>query len=676
MNNEILNELRTIDEQIDELTTRVIELENEINNGVTITSDNDVLLDKLSIVYNFYKSRYIEIIEKTKATLILENSWCEAVERGISNNAMAVMPTISVDVNSIGSIELALEQAENVIIAPDGSINFSNISRDFIEFYRNLIVQKHEYTQRYYDDKLKEISKAYSKGVIQKINEYKVDGEEFKYNIGGAIFELNSKDDIMSLYDAINDYEISREFEQEVTPTIEEVKPIPLSQVSPEVKARFGLIENEKIEAKKEKYVELKSGAIAKIKEFKAKADKTIRLIGGKLVATKNNLVENLKSYYSHVNIANVDNIETDFSEPKALPAGEEVYVQPEEVAEDSKTTFSENTVEMPNVIESTINGEPVTINGIPEVIKVAPIAEPVVNENINEVSSEYVEDKANSSMSGKEALLSKYSDLIRERVLGKHAGEVENLHKEQIDFEIDNYLDNLIKVGEEKYGNNFVEDIINEPTAEPIKWLMDEVSQGENLKEISEDTINKVVAQIDNMDEYEFEDYLKVTLGKDDLGEFNKLVNDYMEKYPNSNEFTASKEVLKVMVNKIQLAKPSSVIGTQYIQVPNEQTNILEPIVIETQAINAMGDTKPLKPVYEENFTVTIDKMNEIQFAEYINALNLSMEELNQFNSLVRKYKEDYPGVTKTFAEKACIKTILDQRKLEQSRMAKSSTI
>jgi len=34
MNNEILNELRTIDEQIDELTTRVIELENEINNGV------------------------------------------------------------------------------------------------------------------------------------------------------------------------------------------------------------------------------------------------------------------------------------------------------------------------------------------------------------------------------------------------------------------------------------------------------------------------------------------------------------------------------------------------------------------------------------------------------------------------------------------------------------------
>jgi len=66
MNNEILNELRTIDEQIDELTTRVIELENEINNGVTITSDNDVLLDKLSIVYNFYKSRYIEIIEKTK----------------------------------------------------------------------------------------------------------------------------------------------------------------------------------------------------------------------------------------------------------------------------------------------------------------------------------------------------------------------------------------------------------------------------------------------------------------------------------------------------------------------------------------------------------------------------------------------------------------------------------
>jgi len=41
-----------------------------------------------------------------------------------------------------------------------------------------------------------------------------------------------------------------------------------------------------------------------------------------------------------------------------------------------------------------------------------------------------------------------------------------------------------------------------------------------------------------------------------------------------------------------------------------------------------------------------------------------------------VRKYKEDYPGVTKTFAEKACIKTILDQRKLEQSRMAKSSTI
>jgi len=50
MNNEILNELRTIDEQIDELTTRVIELENEIN---LLIDDNDLkILDRVLLSFD------------------------------------------------------------------------------------------------------------------------------------------------------------------------------------------------------------------------------------------------------------------------------------------------------------------------------------------------------------------------------------------------------------------------------------------------------------------------------------------------------------------------------------------------------------------------------------------------------------------------------------------------
>lgn len=83
-----------------------------------------------------------------------------------------------------------------------------------------------------------------------------------------------------------------------------------------------------------------------------------------------------------------------------------------------------------------------------------------------------------------KQLLLSKYSDLINQRVLdiearGKHFGSLKpDLQAEYTD----NYLTNLIRVGEEKYGDNFIEDIMNEPTEEPIKWLMDEVSKEEDM--------------------------------------------------------------------------------------------------------------------------------------------------------------------------------------------------
>ncbi|MCI9110416.1 MAG: hypothetical protein HFH47_01225, partial [Bacilli bacterium] len=595
-----------------------------------------------------------DIIGKIKEVLSLENQWCDVFNQIVANNDFAEnLPLVSFD--SLDSVLNALGLAEerfqvNVDGKFDASIDYSNISRDFINYYRQLIKQKEDLLIDGYQKKLNELSNVYSDDVIKKISKYKMEGEEFKYNVGGVKFELKDKQDIENILGIIEDYEL--ENEQEISQNIEVIEPIPLSQTSPEVQASFSKIiekdTNLTPSMEKEQEIELKNGAKAKVKQFKNNAKKVIKFVGNKLVAVKNNLLTNLKSYYADVNIAHENNLETNFSEPMALPVGEEYIELPKENVDIN--------IEMPKLDE--LKTEPIVIepnsihidNGIelPKVIEEDTITVLPTND--------------------KEKLLSKYSSLIKERALGKHAGESKTLSKEEIDFTVDNYLDNLIKVGEEKYGDNFVEDIMKEATSESIKWLMDEVSQGENLKEISENTIN----QIDSMDEYQLENYLnKLTLSNEELMEFNKRVNDYMQANPNSNEFSASKEALKSMTGDIELIKPSIVEKSQNIQVPSEGPKVVmpEPIIIEPIV-------QTNEPVDNEKTVDKIEKMNNIELTEYIQNSNLSMEELERFTSLVKQYKNDYPGVNDSMAKKACIKAIMDTRELEQQKMARTSII
>lgn len=609
------NELNSIDSQIEEIAQQINELEKEL----TVYK----LSDGLTGNNNRCKKAIIEIIEKTKKAQTLDNSWCDVFASVAMGNNVTDMPKIEVSYDSKESLDEAIRKAEDVL-----SLGFSAVSHEFVEFYRNLINRQYEFTINGYTEKLKELSNAYSDDVVGKIQKYKVDGEDYKYNIGGATYEVKNRQDIENILGLVQEYENEKDINQDINPTIEFVKPIPLSQTSFEVQASFGKKEKEEIK-EKENTINLKNGAKVTVKIFQNTAKKVAKLVGNKLVAVKNNLVNNLKAYYSDISLAN--NMERDLVESMGLPEAKDVTVELPEGNIEFDQTITDYGMKQPTVTEK-VSVEPV-----------------VVPKN------------------DKEALLSKYSDLITERALGKHVGDI-RLSQEEISFTVDNYLDNLIKVGEEKYGDNFVDDIMNEPTTEPIKWVMEEVSKGENLKQVSENTIN----QIDMMDEYELENYLgKLTLSSDDLSEFHKRVNDYMQVNPNSSEFIASKEALKSMVNDIDLVKPSLSVVPEYIQVSNGNIEVPEPIVVHVEE-----PTQPVKPVYQERTVDTIDKMNEVELGEYIQDLNLSIEELKEFKSAVKKYKQDYPGTSDYMAQKACVKSIALQREIEGYKVARTSTI
>ena len=145
-------------------------------------------------------------------------------------------------------------------------------------------------------------------------------------------------------------------------------------------------------------------------------------------------------------------------------------------------------------------------------------------------------------------------------------------------------------------------------------------------------------------------------------------------------DEFTASKEVLKSMVNDVDLVKPSLVTGNENAIESNKivEPISIEPNILEPEVISLESDkiTEPMQPIYQEKPVNIIEKMDEYELNEYINDLDLSMDELTRFKSLVKQYKQDYPGVDDYMAKKACIKTIVDQREIEEYRVARTSTI
>ncbi len=612
-------ELSLIEKQSVELMGQIELLEGKLK-VYTIT-------DGLTKNYNSYKNIINEIIDKIKAVIVLDNRWCEIYKGFVKGNNTEIP---QVNFNNREEVVNALIAAEKIL-----DINELSVSADFIEFYGNLLNKQHEFWINGYSEKLEKLSAVYYTSVVGKINKYKVDNEENKYIINGVMYELNSKHDIDDMLGIIEEYEKGKT--QDIDSTVEFVKPIPLSQTSPEIQAMFNKKEKTEFEEEQEEVVsnhefsfgdelsertmELKNGAKVKIKQLKNKAENVFKLIGQKLVATKSSFVENLRAYYADINIAKMNEEEMDdFKESFDLLSDDDQF------------------------------------------------------ENL--VATEKVESLSQTSTpTDKELLLSKYSDLINERIFGKHAIGLDGMPKDKIDFIIDNYLDNLIRVGEEKYGDNFVEDIMNEATSEPIKWLMDEVSFGEELHEITKDIID----QIDNMNENELEDYLGLTLTKDNLDEFNKCVNDYM-KDRGIDEFTASKEVLKSMVNDVDLVKPSLVTGNENAIESNKivEPISIEPNILEPEVISLESDkiTEPMQPIYQEKPVNIIEKMDEYELNEYINDLDLSMDELTRFKSLVKQYKQDYPGVDDYMAKKACIKTIVDQREIEEYRVARTSTI
>lgn len=152
----------------------------------------------------------------------------------------------------------------------------------------------------------------------------------------------------------------------------------------------------------------------------------------------------------------------------------------------------------------------------------------------------------------------------------------------------LDNYVTNLIIIGEKQYGSNFTEDILKEKRNDSILWLMDEVSKNggmvtaniiqDKVKDTLQETANafsaanqqalqtqvsqkeQILELIDKMDEYEFENYLKeLSWTSSNYAKYNGIVNYKKSQNPDESEFKISKDVLKSMADDIELVFPQT---------------------------------------------------------------------------------------------------------------------
>jgi len=175
-----------------------------------------------------------------------------------------------------------------------------------------------------------------------------------------------------------------------------------------------------------------------------------------------------------------------------------------------------------------------------------------------------------------KNQLLDKYRNLFIQRT-----GFTGNM--------LDNYVTNLIALGEKQYGSNFTEDILKEKREDSILWIMDEVlkrggmvgATGINTmvkgtlqetayafaavanQKAEQEQVNEkdqILELIDKMDEYEFEKYLKELSWKSsNLAKFEGIVSYQISQNPNMSEFQISKNVLKSMADEIELIMPNN---------------------------------------------------------------------------------------------------------------------
>ncbi len=177
----------------------------------------------------------------------------------------------------------------------------------------------------------------------------------------------------------------------------------------------------------------------------------------------------------------------------------------------------------------------------------------------------------------------------------------------------LNSYVDNLITVGEQQYGDNFTEDILKEKRDDSILWLMNEVSKHggisfnnihNKVKETMQETVNTVSAianqkaiqeqvsendqileLIDKMNEYEFEEYLsELSWSPSNRAKFNGIVSYKLKQEPNASELEISKEVLKSMADEIELIFPKDDISKQE-NISND--DVLNGYVMAEKSIN-----------------------------------------------------------------------------------------
>jgi len=610
MNNELFNELNVVDEQIGEFEKQIEQLEAKLKAKSETKG--------MSANYFYYKNIMTTIIDKMKVVKALNNRWCEIFKQIVAGNTLNESFLI-VSYDSFESVIEVLKTAEERFLVNaegkfDPSVDYSNISREFMDYYTDLINQKDDLMIKYYEDKVAEFTNSYTDAIAKRAEKYKIDGTNDKYNIGGATFELNTPQDTYNLIDIIEDYEASLEKDNDLN--VELIEPVLLSQASPEIQAKFGYL-NEK----EENTISLNSGVKVKLKKFVNKGKKAIKLIGSKLVNVKDNLVSNLKAYYSDINVPIENSMDIDL-DAKTLPSGTEDIVKsvPEEVSHSEEIVIEQKNDEYgmkePNILEENV-----------ETIETAPIQQNVqVNENL----------KPNNTTSVDEIL--------------EGYVKVENAINNNEEL-----TDDQKKEWRNTLWNDF-DNYVNENPEQEVKK--------ENAEKVSVDPL----VQVDDnrLAEYELEEYLsKLTLSSEELDELDKRVKDYLHANPDSNEFVATKEALKSMAIALE---------PEYIKIEeNVETKPLEPIVLDSGNADAI---QIAKPVYNEETEDTIDKMNETELDEYIRNSNLTMEELERFQELVQGYKQDNPEANNSMAEKACIKLIMDQRELEQRSNTRTSII
>ena len=269
-----------------------------------------------------------------------------------------------------------------------------------------------------------------------------------------------------------------------------------------------------------------------------------------------------------------------------------------------------------------------------------------------------------------KTQLLSKYSDLINQRVFGKHwNGAIKHLEQKDIDEEVDNYLNNLIKVGEEKYGDNFIEDVMNEPTEQPIRWLMDEVSHGEDLKAMPGVTepdpivpdysfmeaqpveANKpevatassreenLATKIDKLHGKNFEYYLSnFGMTTDEVKTFNDAVKQYKRDYPGVSDEMAEKACIKSLAE----AKATAGALTDFQALTNPDL-LPEPSTIDKvdQKASYTGDSIDLSSFLNPSASTKIDDASTTIDYQHV-ASELTPDMVEHYRGIVEGFAPD----------------------------------